>query len=157
MSFFYTHFHTWPLRNYFIITFFPIHLELKQQIHSYITRAVKKFLSRRLMMNSRRLSNSHQRNKFLRAKAARDILKYRVIEMAFPGVFKRHFPPRTPCCFVRIHTRLGTMPSKCIPRYRTVYTFHRSKLWICIQCHSKVGNGILFDGGDESNLLRMAN
>ena len=43
----------------------------------------------------------------------RDILKSRVSEMAFPKVLKRYFPPRTPCCFVRIHARLGTMPSKC--------------------------------------------
>ena len=33
--------------------------------------------------------------------------------MPFPGIFKRYFPPRTPCCFVGIHARLGTMPSKC--------------------------------------------
>ena len=38
-------------------------------------------------MNSRRLWNSHQRHKFLRAKASRDILKVRVSEMAFPGIF----------------------------------------------------------------------
>ena len=145
MSFCYNHFQTWPLRNYFIITFFPIHLELKQQIHSYITRAVKKFLSRRLIMNSRRLWNSHQRNKFVRAKAARDTLTYRVTEIAFPGVFKRHFPPQTPCCFVRIHTGLGTMPSggnvSGVLRHRTVYMFHRSKLWMCIQWHSAFKSG----------------
>ena len=29
--------------------------------------------------------------------ASRDILKFRVSEMAFSGVFKRYFPPRTPC------------------------------------------------------------
>ena len=48
-------------------------------------------------MNSRRLWNSHQRHKFLRAESSRDILKIRVSEMAFPGVFRR-----MPCCFVRI-------------------------------------------------------
>ena len=42
-------------------------------------------------MNSRRLWNSHQRHKFLRAKAPRDILEFRVSEMPFPGVFKRYF------------------------------------------------------------------
>ena len=47
-------------------------------------------------MNSSRLWNSHQRHKFLRAEASRDILKVRVSEMAFPEVFKRDFPPRTP-------------------------------------------------------------
>ena len=76
-------------------------------------RAVKMFLSSRLIMNSRRLWNSHQRHKFLRAEASRDILKLRVSEMAFPGVFKRHFPEQKPCYFVTIIARLGTMPSKC--------------------------------------------
>ena len=47
-------------------------------------------------MNSRWLLNSHQRHKFLRAEASRDILKIRVSEMAFPEVFKRYFPPWTP-------------------------------------------------------------
>ena len=28
--------------------------------------------------------------------------------MAFPGLFKRYFLPWTPCCFVRLHTRLKT-------------------------------------------------
>ena len=54
------------------------------------SRAVKKILSSRLIMNSGRLWNSHQRYKFLRAEASRDILNL-VSEMAFPGVFKRYF------------------------------------------------------------------
>ena len=74
-------------------------------------RAVKKFSTSRLVMNSRQLWNSHQRNKFLRAEASKDILQFRVSEMVFLGVFKRYFPLRTPCCFVRIHARLGTMLS----------------------------------------------
>ena len=65
-------------------------------------------------MNNRWLWNSHQRHKFLRAEASRDILKFRVSEMAFSGVFKRYFPLRTPCFFVRIHSRLGIMPLKCL-------------------------------------------
>ena len=63
-------------------------------------------------MNSKQLWNSHQRHKLLWAKASRDILKIRVLEMAFPRVFKRCFPPRIPCCFVRIHVSLETMPSQ---------------------------------------------
>ena len=55
------------------------------------SRAVKRFLSSRLVMNSRRLWNSHQRHKFFRAEVSRNILKFRVSEMAFPGVFKRYF------------------------------------------------------------------
>ena len=53
------------------------------------SRAVKKFSSSRLIMNSRQLWNSHQMGKFLRAEASRDILKvFRVSEMPFPGVSK---------------------------------------------------------------------
>ena len=138
-----------------------------------MSRAVKKFLSSRLIMNTRWLWNSRQRHKFSRAKASRDILKIRVLEMALPGVFKRYFAPWMPCCLVRIHARLGTMPSKCpgIPRYCKVRMFHRSTaVRICIQCHSKLGKGcftILFNGvyyllavmveGDKSSQLRMAN
>ena len=44
-------------------------------------------------MNSRWLWNSHQRHKFLRAEASRDILKIRVSEMSFQqlsrGIFHR--------------------------------------------------------------------
>ena len=47
-------------------------------------------------MNSRQLWNSHQRHKFLRAEASRDILKFRVSEMAFSGVFKSYFLPWVP-------------------------------------------------------------
>ena len=71
---------------------------------------VKKFLSGRLIMNSRRLWNLHQRHKFLKAEACMDILTFRVSEIVIPVVFKKHFPPRMPSCFVEIHTRLGTMP-----------------------------------------------
>ena len=42
-------------------------------------------------MTSRWLWNSHQRNMFLRAKASRDMLKFRVLEMSFPGVSRGIF------------------------------------------------------------------
>ena len=42
----------------------------------------------------------------LGAEASRDILKFRVSEMAFPGVSKRYFLPQMLCCFVRIHATL---------------------------------------------------
>ena len=93
-------------------------------------KAVKKFLSRRLVMNSRQLWNSHQRHKFLRAEASRDILKFRVSEMAFSGVFKRYFPPRTPCFFRQNTLKTGNNAGNNvsgIPWHRTVWTFHRSK------------------------------
>ena len=76
------------------------------------TRAVKKLLSSRLIMNRKQLWKLYQRSKFLRAEVSRDILKFKVSEMPFSGVFKRYFPQWMPCCFVRIHARLGTMESK---------------------------------------------
>ena len=89
------------------------------------TRAVKTFLSSRLIMNSRQLWNSHHRHKFLRAEPSRDILKFRVSEM----VFKRYFPLWMPCCFVSIHARLsarlGTMWSKCPRHSTTSHSFER--------------------------------
>ena len=45
-------------------------------------------LSSRLIMIGRQLWNSHQRHKFLGAKASRDDLKIRVSVMAFPRVSK---------------------------------------------------------------------
>ena len=73
-------------------------------------------------MNSRRLWNSHQRHKFLRAEASRDILKFRASEISFPGDFKRYFPPWILCCFIRILATLGTMPSKCCRHSTTSHT-----------------------------------
>ena len=56
-------------------------------------------------MNSWR--NSHQRHNFLRAEVSRDILKFRVSEMAFPGVFKRYFAPRMPPLFHQNTSKTG--------------------------------------------------
>ena len=126
--------------------------------------------------------NSHQRHKFLRAEASRDILKFRVSDMPFPGVFKGYFPLRMPCCFLRIHKEYMQDWEQCsrnvpgTPRHPTGLRFYRSTpVLIChchCQCHSKLGNGcftiiIVFNGayfllavmveGDESGQLRTAN
>ena len=53
-------------------------------------------------MNTRWLWHLHRSYMFLRAKAAGD--KFIVSEMAYPGVFKRYFPPWMLCCLVRILT-----------------------------------------------------
>ena len=45
--------------------------------------------------------------------------------MPFPRVFKEYFPPCTPRCFIRIHTRLRTMQSK---RPRRSTTSHGSSV-----------------------------
>ena len=110
------------------------------------TSAVKKFLSSRLIMNSRQLWNSHHRHKFLRAKASRDILKFRVSEM----VFKRDFYAmlfRQHTCKTVCKTGNNVVEMSHafhdIARFRTLkLTFHRSKpvYKICVQCHSKLGN-----------------
>ena len=94
-----------------------------------LVRAVKKFLSSRLIMNSRRLWNSHQRRKFLRAKASRDIFKFKVSEMASPGVFKMYFPLWMPC----IHARLGTTLSKCPKHSTTSHGSNVSQIQTCLK------------------------
>ena len=118
-------------------------------------------------MNRRRHWNSHQRHKFLRAEASRDILKFRVLEMPFPGVFKRYFPLQTPCCFIRKHARLGTA-IEMSQVFHDIALFER--VTPCLYMHSKLGSGcftILFHGayfllavmveGDKSSQLRVAN
>ena len=95
------------------------------------------------MMNSKQLWNSHQRHKLLWAKASRDILKIRVLEMAFPRVFKRCFPPRTPCCFIRIHASLETMTSQAFQDIAQFKRFTGQGLnlfeYAFEQFHSKLG------------------
>ena len=119
----------------------------------------------RLLMNSKWLLNSHQRHKFLRARHLGTYSNFRVLEMAFPGCF----PLWTPCCFVRIHARLRTVPWTCPRHSKTSHwvKFTHFKKRICIQRHSKLGNEwltILFNGayfllaamveGDESSQQR---
>ena len=77
--------------------------------------------------------NSHQRHKSLRAEESRDTLKFEVSEMAFPGAFNRYFPPWTPCCFVRIHSRLETMPSKCPKHSTTSHGSNVSQIQTCLK------------------------
>ena len=71
----------------------PLHAELWlfQGHGPWGNRAVKMFLSCRLIMNSRPLWNSHQRHKFLRAETSWDILEFRVSETPFAGAFTRYF------------------------------------------------------------------
>ena len=126
----------------------------------FITRAVKKFLSGSLIMNSRQLWNLHQRHKVLRTEASRDILEFRVSETPFPGVFKKYFST-TDAMLLHQQCRRNA-PG--VSLHDTVRTFHRSKpVQICVQCHSSsLFKGTYFllavmVGGDESSQLRMAN
>ena len=128
-------------------------------------------------MNSRQLWNSHQKHKFLWAEASRDILKFRVPKLPFPGVFERYFLLQTPCCFVRIHARLGTMPLTCPRRskkshglninFTDLNLFKLKYSFNVIQNWETNALQILFDAAhflsavmveeDESSQLRMAN
>ena len=126
------------------------------------------------MMNSKQLWNSHQRHKLLWAKASRDILKIRVLEMAFPRVFKSCFPPRTPCCFVRIHASLETMTSQAFQDIAQFKRFTGQGLNLFEYAFNFIQNWerkrILYNfirrclfflavmaEGDESSQVRMAN
>ena len=75
-------------------------------------------------MNSRRLWNSHQRHKSLRAEASRDILKLE--SLAFPG-FSRGIFQRGHHVVSSEYTQdweqcRRNVPG--VPRHRTVRTFH---------------------------------
>ena len=72
--------------------------------------------------------------------------------MPFPGIFKRYFPPRTPCCFVRIHARLGTMPSKCPRRSTTSHGSNVSQIMGAIHSAKISGNfGPKLNGSVRAN------
>ena len=76
--------------------------------------------------------------------------------MQFPGIFKRYFPPRTPCCFVRIHARLGTMPSKCPRRSTTSHGSNVSQIMGAIHSTKISGNfGLKLNGSVRSNRKRF--
>ena len=101
-------------------------------------------------MNGRWLWKLQQRRKFLRAEASRGILKFRVSEMAFPGLFKRHFP-HFPHFVSSEYMQDWVQCRQNVPGVpHTVRMFHRSKpVQKYVQSHSKLGNGcftILFDG-----------
>ena len=100
-------------------------------------QSCQKVLSSRLIINSRQLWNSHQRHKFIRAKASRDIWKIRVSEMAFSGVLRGIF--HHGCHVVSseytqdLHWEQCCLNVPAVPRHRTVWTFHRSKsVEICV-------------------------
>ena len=74
-------------------------------------------------MNSRRLWNLHQRHKFLRAEASRNILKLRVLEITFQGVFKTYFPPRMPLLFHQNTHKTGSNAVEMSQVFHDITTF----------------------------------
>ena len=125
-----------------------------------VSRAVKKFLISRLI-----------RHKFVRAEASRDILKFRVSEMPFPGVFKRFFhrgrqlvPPE----YIENTLKTGSNAVEMSQVFHDIAWFEHFTdlnlfLKIYVLCHSKLANSgayFLFAvmvEGNESSRLRMAN
>ena len=75
-------------------------------------------------MNSWR--NSHQRHNFLRAEVSRDMLKFRVSEMAFPGVFKRYFAPRMPPLFHQNTRKTGNNVAEMSQLFHDITRFERA-------------------------------
>ena len=129
----------------FVMSFFPFSFAFSWN-HPLMHRLLKNYellLQRQEMVNSGcqkvfkfQADNEQQVTLKLASKAqvveGRGIQGYFEIQSlrnAISRVFKRYFPPQTPCWFVRIHSKLGTMQSKCsgIPQHRMVQTFHTSK------------------------------
>ena len=77
-------------------------------------------------MNSSWLWNSHQRHKFLRVEASRDILKFRVSEMPFPGVFKRYFSTADALLLCQTTSKTGNNAVEISQVFHDI-TFHNSK------------------------------
>ena len=100
-------------------------------------------------MNSRQLWNSHQRHKLLRAKASRDILKFRVLEMAFQGIFKADA-----MLFYQNTRKTGNNAIEMLQAFHDIAQFKR--FTVCLNMCSmlfKTGtrmlyNIILFDGAN---------
>ena len=152
------------------------------KIHSsyiyVIVRPVKKFLSSRLIMNSRWLLNSHQRHKLLRAKAStcRDILKVSLGNHISRG-FQEVFSTADTMLFCQNTCKTGnnaiemSQASHDITQFECFTDLNLFKCAFTIIQNHLLGNRcftILFDGayfllagfmveGDESSRLRMAN
>ena len=110
-------------------------------------------------MKTRRLQNSHQRHKFLRAKASRDILKFtQSLGNGIFRVFKRYFPLWVSCCFIRIYVA----QFKCFTDLNLFkYSFNVIQNWETdtLQFYSMVlffsTQMVMVEGG-KSSWLRMA-
>ena len=139
-------------------------------------RAVKEFLSSGLIMNSRQLWNSHQRQKVLRAEASWDILKFRVSEMPFPLGFQEVFSTAEAMLFSQNTCKTGKNAVEMSQAFHNITRFECftdlnlfKYAFNVIQNWETEGLQILFNGaywyfllavmvaGDESSRLRMAN
>ena len=124
-------------------------------------------------MNSRWLWNSHQRHKFLRGKASRDILKFRASEIPFPGFSRGIFHHRHHVVFWEYtqnweQCNLNVQAFHNITRLKhfTHLNLFKYALNVIQNWVTDASHWILFDGayillatmveGDESSVLGMA-
>ena len=133
-------------------------------------RAVKTFLSSRLIMNGRQLWNSHQRYKFLRAEASRDILNLikNGISTGFQEIFSTAMQFHQNTCKSGNNAVKMCQVSQHIARFecftdlnRIKYAFNVIQNWEkdVLQFYLMVLNFLLavIIEGDKSSWLRMAN
>ena len=93
-------------------------------------------------MNKSR-QNSHQRQKFLRAEEYRDTLKFKVSEIAFPGVFKRltvYFPSHSCHVVSSEYTQDWEQCCQMSQAFHDIALFERFTELNLFKCHSKLGN-----------------
>ena len=158
-----------------LIARMPIFLQsIPLSLVGKLIEAVKKFSSSRLIMNSSWLWNSHQRHKFLRVEASRDILKFRVSEMPFPGVFQRYFSTADALLLCQTTGKTGNNAVEMSQVFHDITQFERFTIlnlfkyaFNVIQNWEMNALPILFDGayfllavmveGYKSSQLRLAN
>ena len=125
-------------KNHFQINGFALSLALRQRLGATrkwtwmvcsLLRAVEKVLSSRLIMKSRRLWNSHQRHKFLRAESSRDTPNLKSRKCHFQG-FSRVIFHRGRHVISSQYKQDWKLCRRNVPgvsRHRTVRTFQKSK------------------------------
>ena len=99
------------------------------------SRAVKMFLISRLIMNSRQLQNLHQRHKFLKAEASRDISKIKSFGNGISRCFQEVFSTTDTMLFC-LHPRLGTTSLKCPRHSTTLHGSSISQIYTCLNMNS---------------------
>ena len=76
-------------------------------------------------MNSRRLWNLHQRHKFLRAEACRDILKFRVLEIVISRGFQEAFSTTDAILFRQNTRKTGNNAVEMSQAFHDISRFER--------------------------------
>ena len=112
----------------------------------YSEQGCQKFWSSRLIINSRWLWNLHQRHKFLRAEAFRDVLKFIESQKWRFQEFLRGISTADAMLFCQnTHITVGTLLLKCPRRFMTL---HSSENRTCLNMRSmsfKTGKQMLYN------------